>query len=139
MFQHAGTVADGWALSELPEDYDSLDQIEKAKIDSDRESEACHKYYEAETGIKNPRHWAALQLDNADVRTEPSRLALNVWEDRDVFFFRRALLSIVEKWQDLCPGSDICPVSFNEQELALHAAEEESMSNVGEILKLFRK
>ena len=28
-------------------------------------------------------------------------------------------------------------MSFNEQELALHAAEEESMSNVGEILRLF--
>lgn len=139
MFQHPGTVADGWALSELPENYDSLDQSEKAKIDSDRKSETCHKYYEAETKSKNPRHWAALQLDNADVRTEPSRLVVNVWEDRDVFFLRRALLSIVEQWQDLCPESDICPVSFNEQELALHAAEEESMSNVGEILRLFRE
>lgn len=139
MFQYPGTVADGWALSELPEDYDSLDQSEKAKIDSDRKSETCHKYYEAETKSKNPRHWAALQLDNADVRTEPSRLVVNVWEDRDVFFLRQALLSIVEQWQDLCPESDICPVSFNEQELALHAAEEESMSNVGEILRLFRE
>lgn len=34
MFKHPGTVADGWALSELPEDYDNLDQSEKAKIDS---------------------------------------------------------------------------------------------------------
>jgi hypothetical protein len=39
----------------------------------------------------------------------------------------------------LCPESDICPVSFNEQELALDAAEEESMSNVGEILRLFQE
>jgi len=139
MFQHPGTVADGWALSKLPEDYDSLDQSEKAKIDSDRKSEACHKYYEAETKSKNPRHWAALQLENADMRIEPSRLVINVWEDHDVFFLRRALLSIVEQWQDLCPGSDICPVSFTEQELAVHAAEEESMSNVGEILRLFRE
>jgi len=138
MFRHPGIVADGWALSELPEDYDSLDQNEKAKIDSDRKSETCHKYYEAETKTENPRHWAALQLDNADVRTEPSRLVVNVWQDRDVFFLWRALLSIVEQWQDLCPESDKCPVSFNEQELALHEAEEESMSNVGEILRLFR-
>jgi aminoglycoside phosphotransferase (APT) family kinase protein len=100
MFQHPGTVADGWALSELPEDYDSLDQSEKAKIDSVLKSEACQKYYEAETKSKNPRHWAALQLQNADVRTEPSRLVMNVWEDRDVFFLRRALLSIVEQWRD---------------------------------------
>ncbi|CZT52065.1 uncharacterized protein RSE6_13308 [Rhynchosporium secalis] len=138
MFQHPGTVADGWTLAELPENYDNLDQTEKAKIDSDRKSETCHKYYEAETKIQNPRHWAALKLENASVRTEPSRLVVNVWEDRDVFFLRRALLSLVEQWQDLCPGSGKCPVSFNECELALHAAEEESMSNVGEILRLFR-
>jgi hypothetical protein len=139
MFKHPGPVADGWALSELPEDYDSLSQSEKAKIDSDRNSEACHKYYEAETKSKNPRHWAALRLENVDVRTEPSRLVVNVWEDRDGFFLRRALLSIVEQWPDLCPESGICPVSFSEQELALHAAEEESMSNVSEILSLFRE
>ncbi|XMA15244.1 hypothetical protein WAI453_008035 [Rhynchosporium graminicola] len=98
MFQHPGTVADGWTLAELPENYDNLDQTEKAKIDSDRKSETCHKYYEAETKIQNPRHWAALKLENASVRTEPSRLVVNVWEDRDVFFLRRALLSLVEQW-----------------------------------------
>jgi hypothetical protein len=73
------------------------------------------------------------------VRIEPSRLVVNVWEDRDILFLQRALLSIVQQWQDLCPESDIWPVSFNEQELAIHAAEEESMSNVGEILRLFRE
>jgi len=139
MFKHPGMVADGWALSELPADYDSLDQNEKTKIDSNRKSETCHKYYEVVTKTQNPRHWAALQLQNSDVRTEPSRLVVNVWEDRDAFFLRRALLSIVEQWKDLCPESKVCPVSFSEQELALHALEEESMSNVGEILRLFRE
>jgi hypothetical protein len=139
MFQHSKKVADGWALSNLPENYDSLDQNEKARIDSNRKSETCHKYYEAETKTKNPRHWASLRLEYAEVRTEPSRLVVNVWEDRDVFFLRRALLAIVENWKDLGSQSDVCPVRFNEQELALHAAEEESMSNVGEILRLFRE
>jgi hypothetical protein len=138
MFKHPGTVLDGWALSELPENYDTLDESEKAKIDSSRKSETCHKYYEAETKGKNPRHWAALQLENAEVRTEPSRLVVNVWEDRDVFFLRGVLLAIVEQWPELCPGSGQRPVSFSEQELSAHAAEEESMSNAGEILKLFR-
>ncbi|KAI9050867.1 hypothetical protein LZ554_004985 [Drepanopeziza brunnea f. sp. 'monogermtubi'] len=136
MFLHPGIV---WALSELPKDYSSLDQNKRTKIDRTRESGVCHKYYEAETKSKNPRHWAALRLDNADVRTEPSRLVVNVWEDRDIFFLRRALLSIVEQWQDLCPKPDMCPVRFSEQELALHVAEEESTSNVGEILRLFQE
>src|SRR5450432_681208 len=138
MFKHPGTVATGWALSELPEDYDSLSQSEKAKFDSDRKSETCHKYYEVETKGRNPIHWAALLLENLNVRTEPSRQVVNVWEDRDVFFLRHALLSIIEQWQELCPESGPCPVSFNEQELALHGIDEESMSNVGEILRLFR-
>lgn len=138
MFKHPGTLADSWSLSELPENYGSLDQSERSKIDSNRKSETCHKYYEAETMEENPRHWAALQLENADLRTEPSRLVVNVWEDHDVFFLRRALISLVEQWQNLCPESGICPVSFNEQELAVHAAEEESMGNIGEILRLFR-
>lgn len=138
MFEHPGVVLHGWALSELPENYNNLDESEKAKVDSDRKSEACHKYYEAETKSQNSRHWAALQLENADVRTEPSRLVVNVWEDRDVFFFRRALIAIVEQWPSLCPESGNCPVSFDKQELALHAAEEEIMSNVSEILSIFR-
>jgi hypothetical protein len=50
------------------------------------------------------------------------------------FFFGGPLLSIVEQWHDLCSEPDVCPVSFNEQKLVLHAAEEESMSNIGEIL-----
>ncbi|KAK0106136.1 hypothetical protein ONS95_004638 [Cadophora gregata] len=142
MFQHPGTVRDNWELPDLPEDYDTLEPNEKASIDSDRESEICLKYYKAETNSQNPRHWAALlqlQLHNTVIRTEPSRLVPNVWEDRDVFFLRQALLSIIEQWQDLCPDSGTCPVSSNQQELALHAAEEESMGNVGEILRMFRE
>ena len=138
MFKHPGTVSDGWAISKLPEDYDTLDENEKVKIDSARKSETCHKYYEAETKSRNPPHWAALQVNNAQVRREPSRLVVNIWEDRDVFFLRRSLLEIIEHWPILCPESGPCPVGFNEQELALHATEEESMSNVGEILRLFR-
>jgi hypothetical protein len=96
----------------------------------------CYKYYEAETKSRNLRHWAALQ-EHAELPTEPSRLVVNVWEDRDVLFLQRSLLEIIEQWPNLCPESGTCPVSFSEQELALHAAEEESMSNVGKILRLF--
>lgn len=136
MVKHPG-VSDDWALSDLPEDYDTLDENEKEKIDNARKSETCHKYYEAGTKSRNARHWAALQ-EHAEVRTGPSHLVVNVWEDHDVFFLRRSLLEIIEQWPNLCPESGTCPVSFSEQELALHAAEEESMSNVGEILRLFR-
>jgi hypothetical protein len=61
-----------------------------------------------------------------------------VWKDRGVFFLRCTLIEIVQHWQDLYPELGPCPVSISEQELTLHAAEEESMGNVGEILRVFK-
>lgn len=57
MLLYAGTIADGWALSEPLEDYNSLYKSEKARVDSARKSETYHKYYEAEAKIKILRRW----------------------------------------------------------------------------------
>ncbi|RJE20860.1 Phosphotransferase enzyme family [Aspergillus sclerotialis] len=138
MVKNPGGVSYNWDIPELPDNYDSLDQCEKEKINSARESEICHKYYLAETKDQNPRHWATLGLESVCVRTEPSRLVVNVWEDRDVFFFRQALYSIAEQWEQLCPDSGSCPVAFSKQEIKAHAVEEEGMGNVAEILRIFR-
>ncbi|KAL5323624.1 hypothetical protein ACEPPN_008163 [Leptodophora sp. 'Broadleaf-Isolate-01'] len=115
-----------------------LEQDEKVMIDNLIGSECLHKYYLAITHNKNPRNWAALQLQD-DVRTQPTRIVQSVWKDCDVFFLRRALIRIVNRWEDLCPDAGPCPVSFNEQEMALYAHEEENRSYISEILTLFRK
>ena len=138
MFQHPGSVEDGWAVSELPEDYESLCLSDRAKIDKNRESEICYKFYESPTFINNPRHQAVIWLDHLEERTAPARLAVGVWEDRDVFFLRQALISIANQWPVLCLDSGQCPISFSEQELILHAHERENMEGVGGILKAFR-
>lgn len=138
MFKNPGGVPNDLKMPELPDNYDTLDQNEKEKVDSARNSEICHKYYIVETMDHNPRHWDTLQLENIHVRTEPAHLVVNVWEDQDVFFLRRALLSIAEQWQELCPDSGPCPVAFSDQEIKIHAAEEESRSNVAEILRMFQ-
>ncbi|KAM5499806.1 hypothetical protein McanMca71_006150 [Microsporum canis] len=137
MFEHPGGVPHGWTMA-LPENYDSLNQEEKDKFESDRKSIACQKYYEVETRAQNPRHVAAFQLQNLDVRIEPSRVVVNAWEGEAVYFLRRALHAIVRQWGDLCPGLGPCPVSIDAQELKLHAAEEEISNSVAEILTLFR-
>jgi hypothetical protein len=72
------------------------------------------------------------------VRTQPSHLVARVWEKRDLFLLRKALLQIVAQWVELCPESGPCPVSFSEQELKLHEIEEDSMCDAAEILRLFR-
>ncbi|KAK2821087.1 hypothetical protein FQN49_007724 [Arthroderma sp. PD_2] len=137
MFEHPGGIPHGWTMS-LPENYDSLDQDEKEKFESDRKSMACQRYYEVETRAQNPSHVSAFQLKNLDIRIDPSRLVVNAWEDEAVFFLRRAIYLIVEQWGNLCPDSGACPVSIDKKELELHAAEDEISSSVAEILTLFR-
>ncbi len=102
------------------------------------QSEACQKLYQLETSYKNPRHWAALQLDNLDLRRRPIRLALGLWDSENLFFFRKALIEIEEHWAELCPDSSQCPITFSEEELALYAYEEENQQGIGGILKLFK-
>lgn len=139
MFKHRGPVSDDMTVwPKRPENYQSLEQDEKEMIDNSIGSEFLHKYYLGITHYRNPRHWAALQLRD-DVRTEPARIVQYVWKDCDVFFLRRALIRIVNEWEHLCPDSGACPISFNDQEMALHAHEEENRGHVSEVLTLFRK
>jgi hypothetical protein len=138
MFRHKGPVSDDMTIwPKRPENYHSLEQDEKEMVDNLIKSECLYKYYLAITHNQNPRHSAALQLQD-DVRTQPTYIVQNVWKDCDVFFLRRALIRIVNRWKDLCLDSGPCPVSFTEQEMALFAHEEENKGYVSEILTLFR-
>jgi hypothetical protein len=140
MFQCPWTVAGDNTIPKLPVNYDTLALDEQKKLEIDRKSEISFKYYRSLTRRDNPRHWAALQLQrqNLEVRIEPSRLVTRVWENRDVFFLRRALLEIIAQCEDLCPSSGPCPVSFSEQQLNLHEIEKDNMSDAAEILRVFR-
>jgi hypothetical protein len=138
MFKHKGSVsADMTTWPKRPANYDSLEKDEKENIDNLIASECLHKYYLAITHNRNPRHWAALQLQDS-VRTQPTRIVSGVWEDGDVFFLQQALIRIINKWKDLCPESGPCPASFDEQEMALYSHEEENRSYIGDVLTLLR-
>ena len=139
MFNHPGPLLEGWAISERPEDYDDLETTEKARIDNMRDSETCHKFYEAQTRLKNPRHSAALQTEGLEMRTAPTRLVPGLWEDRDSFFLRDALISIIAEWKDLRPDAGECPASFSEQELSMHAHEAENIKGISTIVDGFRE
>ncbi|KAL8650303.1 MAG: hypothetical protein Q9210_003899 [Variospora velana] len=78
MFRHQGPVSGNMTIwPKRPENYHSLEQDEKEMIDNLIGSECLHKYYLAITHDKNPRHWAALQLQD-DVRTQPTCIVKNV-------------------------------------------------------------
>ncbi len=137
-FENPRSTLGSAELPELPRDYATLPQDERTRVGVMGQSEACQKFYELETSSKNPRHWTALQLDNLDLRRRPTRLALGLWNSEFFFFFRKALMEIEEQWAELCPDSSQCPITFSEEELALHAYEEENQQGVGGILKLFK-
>jgi hypothetical protein len=139
MFECPWTVPDDNTIPALPDNYDTLDKNEQKRIESNRKTEICYKYYKVVTLGANPRHWAALLLKPQNlVRTQPTRLVTNVWSDHDVFFLRRALLSIAEQWEDLCPNLGECPVSFSGKEMELHEAEEDGLADAADILRMFR-
>lgn len=137
-FENPGPTLDGAQLSQLPRDYATLPTDEKTRIDVMRQSEACQKYYELETSLKNPRHWSELQVDNLDLRRRPTRLASGLWDSEKLFFFREALMDIKEQWTELSPDSGQCPISFSEEERAQHAYEEENQQGIRGILNLFK-
>jgi hypothetical protein len=140
MFLCPWPIANENTIPKLPDNYDTLGADEQEKIEADHKTEVSFVCYKGLTQRENPRHWAALQLQKQglEVRTQPSRLVVRVWEDHDVFFLRRALLEIIGQWEDLCPDAGPCPVSFTEQELKLHEIEEDSLSDAAEIMRLFR-
>lgn len=138
MFRHRGPVSsDMKTMPKRPANYHTLKQDEKEKIDNLIRSECIYKYYLAITYTRNARHGAALQL-HEEVRTQPTRIVQSVWKAGDIFFLRRALMRIANEWENLSPDSSLCPITFDEQEMALQAHEEENRGHVSDILTLFR-
>ena len=138
LFRHHEPVADDWAVPEKPKEYDRLSEEEKSKVDYDLESETCHRYYKYQTYKRNPRHWAALNQGHLSLLTKPVWLVSGVWQNRDVFFLRQSLIELFQNWGEIESTSCPCPITFTQEELKIHADEEENMSGVGQLLKTFR-
>jgi hypothetical protein len=138
-FRHPLPVPLDWSVPQLPDDYDSLDAEQKKNADVMRDSEICHKYYWHQLYKENPAKWEVVSYPSLSTLVKPIWLVTNAWANRDVFFFRQALIDIVEQWSGLHESSmGPCPISFTPQELELHQKEAENIEGIGGILKLFR-
>ncbi|KAK2805490.1 hypothetical protein FQN51_000316 [Onygenales sp. PD_10] len=142
MFRHDGPVREGWAVPERPDDFDSLSEEEQKQMDQNLESERMHKFYEVMVYKHVPGHWEVLERHRAfQLKRNPTWLVTGVWENRDVFFLRQSLIAIVALW-DTIPHPDgstmECPITFSRAELDMHAKEDENMTGIGNMLKLFR-
>ncbi|KLJ08587.1 hypothetical protein EMPG_15980 [Blastomyces silverae] len=141
MFRHDGPVREGWVVPERPDNFDSLSEEEQTRMDQNLESERMHKFYEAMVYKHAPNHWEVLQRHrDIQLKRNPTWLVTGVWENRDLFFLRQSLIAIVALWDTLPhPNSTTkCPINFTRAELDLHGKEDENMTGVGNMLKLFR-
>jgi hypothetical protein len=136
--RHLRPVREGWVVPGRPEDFENLSQDEQKKIDEDLESETIHKYYEAQVYKRAPLHWSVLQQPTIPVIRKPVWLVTGVWENRDLFFLREALMSIAAHWNQFVPNTP-CPIAFSDEEINLHFKEEENIKGVGQMLLLFRE
>ncbi len=137
LFQHKGLkpLSLSEPVSKLPNNYAELDRDEKEYLKAMVGSEKLHRYYLKVTERDNPRHWTALQSYD-EVQVQPVQIVQQAWEQNMMFFVRRALMRIVNKWGDLCPNAGPCPVSFSQQEFTLWDGEVEKREVIGSILKL---
>lgn len=138
MCRHAGPVREGWVVPGRPEGFESLSKDEQKQIDDDLESETIHKYYEAQVYKRAPLHWAVLQQPATFTLRKPVWLVTGVWENRDLFFLREALMNITAHWSEFFPNTP-CPIDFSSEDIELQSKEEENINGVGRMLLLFRE
>ncbi|KAJ6143525.1 Aminoglycoside phosphotransferase [Penicillium samsonianum] len=120
---------EGWAVPDLPEDFDNLSTEEQRKIDDDLESQILHKYYEAQVYKRSPHYWSVFQDSRNPIIRKPVWLVKGVWEHRNLFFLRQSLMSLFAHWEELFPDVP-CPISFTNEDVELHSKEEENINAV---------
>ncbi|KAG0645021.1 Altered inheritance [Hyphodiscus hymeniophilus] len=84
--------------------------------------------------LKNEPRWAAVNLHNRGLLTEPVSLLCGAWSRNDVFSFRHALIHLASRWKEIAPATTPCPIQFTEHELQLHNSELELVEGLGEVL-----
>ena len=62
-----------------PDNYEDFGQDQKEYAEKMHRSAHLHQYYLRITRRDNPRHWAALQLQD-EVRVQPVKIVQQVWE-----------------------------------------------------------
>src|SRR6266536_2457297 len=73
-----------------------------ARADSNRTTDPL-SHYQNLSRHKNEQRWAAINLHNRSLLTEPVSLLCGAWTRNDVFSFRHALIHIAARWQEIAP------------------------------------
>ncbi|CZT12207.1 uncharacterized protein RCO7_10448 [Rhynchosporium graminicola] len=76
-------------------------------------------YYHKISKAKNEIRWAAINICNRQLLTEPTSLLCGAW---------------IARWEEIAPSAQPCPIQFTQHELELHNAEMELVEGLGEVL-----
>ena len=96
-------------------------------------------HYQNLTRLKNEKWWAAINLHNRSLLTDPVSFLCGAWSRDDVFSFRHALIRVAARWKEIAPATAPCPIQFTENELELHSSELELVEGLGEVLHQLQK
>ncbi|TVY27963.1 Altered inheritance of mitochondria protein, mitochondrial [Lachnellula hyalina] len=91
-------------------------------------------HYQKLSRLTNEQRWAAINLHNRSLLTEPVSLICGAWSRNDIFSFRHALIHVVARWNEVATASTPCPIQFTERELKLHSDQLELAEGLGEVL-----
>ena len=92
------------------------------------------RQYQILSRLKNEQRWAAVNLHNRNLLTEPVSLLCGAWSRNDVFSFRHALIHLASRWKEIMPSTTPCPLQFTEHELQFHNSELEIVEGLEEVL-----
>ncbi|RMD39278.1 hypothetical protein DV735_g5850, partial [Chaetothyriales sp. CBS 134920] len=118
----------GRMLLKRPDNFDSLDDEQKAAIKKQISRSTLLQLYLMETQEQNPTLARVFDLDHGKTRRLPVELASNTW-DADIVPFREALLNVERYWQELGHDMD-CPIHFTDDEVKQHLQDAEGWNEV---------
>lgn len=95
-------------------------EASSAKEDSNRTSKLL-SHYQNLSRLKNEPQWAAINLHNCSLLTEPIHLLSGAWSRNDVFSFQHSFIHLAARWEEIAPATIPCPRESSKQETELIA------------------
>ncbi|KAI9699844.1 MAG: Phosphotransferase enzyme [Bogoriella megaspora] len=109
---------DGKVMLRLPENYETLQVDEKARVRTQVERSIILWAYETESRKANPIVHDILHLCQGRTRRDTVAFSANTW-DKDIIPFRQCLIRVARHWSEI--NSEIpCPINFTEEEIRAH-------------------
>ncbi|GAD92083.1 conserved hypothetical protein [Paecilomyces variotii No. 5] len=113
-----GLNSSGPTLLKRPDNFEDLDDDEKAQTKRQISRSIMPQLYILETNKRNPALAKAFHLDHGKTRRHALIFSGNTW-DEEILPFRQALIHVERYWEEL-GFKENCPIHFTDEELKSH-------------------